>query len=105
MPEIVGFQTMVILDPNGMTFDAVGAFGLAFQLLFKSGSSYCDKSSAPHRAVVTGGTGGTLAHPESGSSVNPIPTRRGRLCPPYYWEHPRIWKPNDSSAPQFYVSC
>jgi hypothetical protein len=32
---------MVILDPNGMTFDAVGVFGLAFQLLFKSGSSYC----------------------------------------------------------------
>jgi hypothetical protein len=25
----------------GMTFDAVGAFGLAFQLLFKSGPSYC----------------------------------------------------------------
>ena len=41
MPELVGFQIMVILDPNGMTFDAVGAFGLAFQLLFKSGSSYC----------------------------------------------------------------
>ena len=40
MPELVGFQTMVILDPNGMTFDAVGAFGLAFQLLLKSGSSY-----------------------------------------------------------------
>ena len=31
---------MVILDPKGMTFDAVGAFGLAFQFLFKSGS-YC----------------------------------------------------------------
>ena len=30
-----------ILDPNGMTFDAVDVFGLAFQLLFKSGSSYC----------------------------------------------------------------
>ena len=41
MPELVGFQTMVILDPNGMTFNAVGAFGLVFQLLFKSGSSYC----------------------------------------------------------------
>ena len=36
MPELVGFQSMVILDPNGMTFDAVGAFGLVFQLLFKS---------------------------------------------------------------------
>ena len=41
MPELVGFQTMVILDPNGMAFDAVGAFGLVFHLLFKSGSSYC----------------------------------------------------------------
>ena len=38
MPEFVGFQTMVILDPNGMTIDAVGVLGLAFQLLFKSGS-------------------------------------------------------------------
>ena len=42
MPELVGFQTMVILDPNGMTFDAVGVFGLVFWLLFKSGSSYCE---------------------------------------------------------------
>ena len=33
---------MVILDLNGMTFDAVGVFGLVFWLLFKSGSSYCD---------------------------------------------------------------
>ena len=41
MPELVGFQTMVILDPNRMTFDAVGVFSLVFQLLFKSGSSYC----------------------------------------------------------------
>ena len=32
MPELVGFQTMVILDP----------YGLDFQLLFKSGSSYCE---------------------------------------------------------------
>ena len=42
MPELVGFQTMVILDPYGITFNAVGVFGLDFQLLFKSGSSYCD---------------------------------------------------------------
>ena len=41
MPELVGFQTMVILVPNGMTFDAVGVVGLDFWLLFKSGSSYC----------------------------------------------------------------
>ena len=32
---------MVILDPYGMTFDAVGVFGLAFHLLFKSLSTYC----------------------------------------------------------------
>ena len=41
MPELVGFQTMVILDHKGMTFDAGGVFGLDFWLLFKSGSSYC----------------------------------------------------------------
>ena len=43
---------MVILDPNGMNFDTVGAFGLAFQLLFNSGSSYCGAASkviSPHR--------------------------------------------------------
>ena len=42
MPELVGFQTMVILDPYSITFNAVGVFGLDFQLLFKSRSSYCD---------------------------------------------------------------
>ena len=30
MPKFVGFQTIVILDPNGMTFDAVGVFGPFF---------------------------------------------------------------------------
>ena len=30
MPELVGFQTMVILDPYGMTFDVVGVFVLVF---------------------------------------------------------------------------
>ena len=30
MTELVGFQTMVILDPKGMTFDAGGVFGLDF---------------------------------------------------------------------------
>ena len=35
----------VILDPNGMTFDAVGVFGLPFWLLFKSGSSYCEQGN------------------------------------------------------------
>ena len=35
MPELVGFQTMVILDPYDMTFDAVGVFGPDFRLLLK----------------------------------------------------------------------
>ena len=39
MSELVGFQTMVILDPYA--FNAVGVFGLYFQSLFKSDSSYC----------------------------------------------------------------
>ena len=43
MPELVGFQTMVILDPNGMSFDAMCVFGPDFQLLFKSNSSYCEQ--------------------------------------------------------------
>ena len=30
MPELVGFKTMVILNPYGMTFDAVGVFDLVF---------------------------------------------------------------------------
>ena len=33
---------MVILDPYGMTFDAVGVFDLAFSLSFKYSSSYCE---------------------------------------------------------------
>ena len=33
---------MVILDPYDMNFDAVGVFGLAFNLLFSSWSTYCD---------------------------------------------------------------
>ena len=32
---------MVVLDHYGMTFDALGVFGLAFHLLFKSCLSYC----------------------------------------------------------------
>ena len=30
MLELVGIQTMEILDPNGVTFDAVGVFGQDF---------------------------------------------------------------------------
>ena len=51
MPELVGFQTMVILDPNGMSFDAVRVFGLDFQLLFKSSSSYCVVGSGSRYSI------------------------------------------------------
>ena len=47
MPELVGFQIMVILDPKGMTFDAGSVFGPDFWLLFKSGSSYCGDRDVP----------------------------------------------------------
>jgi hypothetical protein len=43
--KLLGFQTMMILDPYGMTFDAVGVFCLAFHLLFKSSSSYFETCS------------------------------------------------------------
>ena len=36
------------------------------------------------RAVVSGGAEGALATPEFGKSINPIPTRGGRLCLPHY---------------------
>ena len=36
------------------------------------------------RPVVSRGAGDALAPPEFGSSVNPIPTRGGRLCPAHY---------------------
>ena len=42
MPDFVGFQTIEILDPYGMTFDAVDGSDRALRILFKSGSSYCD---------------------------------------------------------------
>ena len=34
-----------------MIFDAVGVFGLAFQLLFKSGSSYCVVAHLEAKAI------------------------------------------------------
>ena len=40
VPDFVGFQTIVILDPYDMTFNAVGVFALTFNILFKSYSTY-----------------------------------------------------------------
>ena len=47
-----------------------------------------------------GGQGGAAAPPDFGRSVNPIPTRGDRLCPPNSYWHPRILKPSD--GPAFY---
>ena len=41
MPEQLGFETMLIIDPWGMAFHAVGIIGLTFDFLFKMVSSYC----------------------------------------------------------------
>ena len=45
-----------------------------------------------YRDVVLGGAGGAMAHPDFSRSVNPISTRRGRLCPTLYYWHPRIFR-------------
>ena len=42
MPKFVGFQSMGILVPYVTPVDAVGVFGLAFYLLFKFCSTYCE---------------------------------------------------------------
>ena len=44
-----------------------------------------EDTEAQCRADNSGGAGGALAPPEFGSSVNPIPARGVRLCPPHYW--------------------
>ena len=36
MPKLVGFQTMVILDPNGMKLDAVSVFILIWHIILCS---------------------------------------------------------------------
>ena len=42
MPEQLGFETMLIIDPWGMAFHAVGIIVLTFDFLFKMVSSYCE---------------------------------------------------------------
>ena len=50
------------------------------------GLEYLERSTVPAKGgvVVRGGAEGALAPLEFGSSVNPIPTRGGRLCPPNF---------------------
>ena len=47
MPEQLGFETMLIIDPWGMAFHAVGVIGLTFDFLFKMVSSYCGNIKDP----------------------------------------------------------
>ena len=42
MPELLGFETMLIIHPYGMAVHARVVAGLVFSLLFKLVSSYCD---------------------------------------------------------------
>ena len=46
------------------------------------------------------GAEGALAPPVFGRTVNPISTRGSRLCPPQYYEPPRIFRPCDGPARQ-----
>ena len=41
-----------------------------------------------------------MAPPDFSGSVNPISTRRGRLCHPYYYWHPRVFRPSYGPATQ-----
>ena len=44
------------------------------------------------------GAGGASAPPVFDRSVNPISTRGGWLCPPQYYQPPRIFRPCDGPA-------
>ena len=48
-----------------------------------------------YKGLVPGDSGGAMAPPDFGRSVNPISTREDRLCPPNYYWHPRIFRPSD----------
>ena len=41
IPELLGFETMLIIDPYGIAVHARVVAGLVFSLLFKLVSSYC----------------------------------------------------------------
>ena len=48
-----------------------------------------------------GGAGGARAPPKFGILVNPIRTKGGRLCPPYYYWPPPIFL--DDAAPLVHI--
>ena len=53
-----------------------------------------------YKGLVPGDSGGAMAPPDFGRSVNPISTREDRLCPPNYYWHPRIFRPSDGPEPK-----
>ena len=72
--------------------------------LYVSGVSSLGVPGVPwhtHRPVASGGAVGALAPPVFGQSVNPISTRGGKLCPPQYYQPPRIFRPCDGPEPQW----
>ena len=60
--------------------------------------TFDDDNFPRDRGVVPGVAGGAMATPDFGKSVNPIITRRERLCPTNYYWHPRIFRPSDGPA-------
>ena len=55
------------------------------------------------RPVIPGCAGCAMAHPDFGSSVNPISTRGDKLCPPNYYWHTRIFRPSDGPVQDDYL--
>ena len=68
--------------------------GLPVVMDLNIGGGRNSSSLLQSRGVVPGGAGGAMALPDFSRSVNPISTRRGRLCPPHYNWHPRIFRPS-----------
>ena len=55
-------------------------------------------TSGPEACRSWGCRGCHAPPPDFGRSVNPISTRRGRLCPPHWYWHPRIFRPSYGPA-------
>ena len=52
VPELLGFETVLILYPYGMAVHARVVAGLVFSLLFKLVSSYCGVRLCTSRSLV-----------------------------------------------------
>ena len=69
----------VVRFQKGLKINWINLFGNIATFKMASMTKNCTLSS--HAAI--GWAGWALAHPEFGSSVHPISTRRGRLYPPH----------------------